>query len=92
MNYRRVKIPSYFFPPGGSLANTEGRPGENVSLCFSVFEASLVVRGLAISKNLKRFLLGDTRENKVSQVKKVRTTPFSFVFSKFFSLWREQFL
>ncbi len=63
-----------------------------MSLRFSVFEASLVVRGLAISKNLKHSLHGDTRENKVSQVMKVRITLFSFVFSKFFSLWREQFL
>ena len=39
------------------------------------------------------FFRCETREgNKGSQVKTARITPFSFVFSKFFSLWREQFL
>jgi hypothetical protein len=69
------------------------RASENSLLCFSVFEASLVVGGSAISKSLNRFLRGETREgNNVSQVKTARITPFSFVFSKFFSLWRKQFL
>jgi len=95
------RILSYFFPLRCSLASIGRRlrtlvpirASENSLLCFSVFEASLVVGVSAISKSLNRFLRGETREgNNVSQVKTARITPFSFVFSKFFSLWREQFL
>jgi hypothetical protein len=97
----RWKFFSHFFPLGSSLVTRGGRlkvpvrirAGENLFLSFPVFEASLVVGGSAISKSLNRFLQGETREgNKGSQVKTARITPFSFVFSKFFSLWREQFL
>ena len=95
------RILSYFFPLRCSLVSigrrlrtlVRIRVSENSLLCFSVFEASLVVGVSAISKSLNRFLRGETREgNNVSQVKRARITPFSFVFSKFFSLWREQFL
>jgi hypothetical protein len=95
------RILSYFSSLGCSLVSRGGqlkvpvriRAGENLFLSFSVFEASLVVGGAAISKSLNRFLQGETCEgNKGSQVKTARITPFSFAFSKFFSLWREQFL
>jgi hypothetical protein len=64
------RILSYFFPLGCSLVSRGGRlkvpvrirAGENLFLPFSVFEASLVVGGSAISKNLNRFLRGETRE------------------------------
>jgi hypothetical protein len=97
----RWKFFSHFFRLGSSLVRRGGplktlvriRVDENLFLSFSVLEASLVVGGSAISKRLNRFLQGETREgNKESQVKTARITPFSFVFSKFFSLWREQFL
>jgi hypothetical protein len=97
----RWKFFSHSFPLGCSLVTRGGRlkvpvrirAGENLFLSFSVFEASLVVGGSTISKSLNRFLQGEPREgNKGSQVKTARITPFSFVFSKFFSLWREQFL
>jgi hypothetical protein len=62
------------------------RAGENLFLSFSVFEASLVVGGSAISKSLNRFLQGETREgNKGSQVKTARITHFNFFFSTFFT-------
>jgi hypothetical protein len=60
------------------------------SLSFSVLEASLVVEGSAIPKSVPDSLQGE--RNKVSQLKMARTTHFSFVFSKFFSLWHQQFL
>jgi hypothetical protein len=64
--------------------------GEKLFLSFSVFEASLVVGASAIPKSVPHFLQGE--RNKVSQVKMARNTHFSFVFSKFFSLWQPQFL
>jgi len=98
---RAGEIVSYFPPLGCSLVSEGGRlktlvrirTGENLFLCFSVFEASSVVGVSAISKSRNLVLHGETHEgNKVSQVKTARITYFSFVFSKFFSLWREQFL
>jgi hypothetical protein len=88
------EICSYFFPRGCSLVSRGGRlkalvrirAGENLLLCFPVFEASLVVGVSAISKSLNRFLWGETREgNKLSQVKKARITHFNFSFCTFFS-------
>jgi hypothetical protein len=96
-----VEFCSYFSPLGCSLVSEGGRlktlvrirADENLFLCFSVFEASSVVGVSAISKSRNFVLHGETHEgNKVSQVKTARITHFSFVFSKFFSLWREQFL
>ena len=93
MNCRSVKILSYFFPLGGSLVSTGGRPGENMFLRFSVFEASLSSRGRSDSKESQSVSpWRNSRRKKASQVKRVRITFFSFVFSKFFTLLREQFL
>ena len=58
---------SYFSPLGCSLVSRGGRlktllrirAGDKLSLCFSVFEASLVVGGSAIPKSLNRFLRGE---------------------------------
>ncbi len=88
------RILSYFFSLGSSLVSRGGRlkvpvcirAGENLFLSFSVFEASLVVGSLAISKSLNRFLQGETREgNNGSQVKTARITHFNFFFSTFFT-------
>jgi hypothetical protein len=69
-------FPAWRFPIGG-------RHCEDMFLRFSIFEASLVVRGSTISKNLNRFLQGEG--NKVSQVKRARITHFNFFFSTFFT-------
>jgi len=87
MNCARVKILFYFFPLGGFLVSTGGRPGENMFLRFSVFEASLSSRGRSDSKESQSVSpWRNTRRKKVSQVKKARITHFSLAFCTFFTL------
>jgi len=85
---------SYFSPLGCSLVSRGNRPktllricaGEKLSLCFSVFEASLVVGGSAIPRVSIGFSVAkNTRRKKVSQVKMARITHFNFAFCTFFT-------
>jgi len=63
----------------------ESMPGQKLFLSFSVFEASYQCgKGERAQRRAARI--------RTQQVKRVIITFFSFVFSKFFTLWRAQFL